>query len=121
MSDPSTRTDRVLTREEQEQLAPDHVLELLYEGNARFVRGDMTHRDHIAQIRAAVAGQWPKAVVLSCLDSRIPVEDVEQNVRRMLARVRERNAVLRALEHAGRIRIVGAMYDIDTGEVTPLA
>ena len=46
------------------------------EGNARFVSGDVTHRDHRAQVRQAALGQWPKAVVLSCLDSRIPVEDV---------------------------------------------
>jgi carbonic anhydrase len=67
---------RVLTRDEQQQLTPDEVLERLQRGNARFVDGDITHRDHQAQVRAAAAGQWPKAVVLSCLDSRIPVEDV---------------------------------------------
>lgn len=52
------------------------MLTLLREGNQRFVEGDVTHRDHRAQVRAAARGQWPKAVVLSCLDSRIPVEDV---------------------------------------------
>jgi carbonic anhydrase len=76
MPDPRTRTDRVLTQEEQQSLSPQHVLTLLREGNARFVAGDVTHRDHQAQVRAAALGQWPKAVVLSCLDSRIPVEDV---------------------------------------------
>lgn len=76
MADPRTRTDRVLTKEEQQALSPDDVLKMLAEGNSRFVRGDVTHRDHRAQVRAAVLGQWPKAMVLSCLDSRIPVEDV---------------------------------------------
>lgn len=76
MPDPRTRTDRVLTQEEQESLSPEQVLTLLTEGNARFVAGDITHRDHRAQVRAAAQGQWPKAVVLSCVDSRIPVEDV---------------------------------------------
>ena len=52
------------------------MLALLREGNARFVSGDVTRRDHRAQVRHAALGQWPKAVVLSCLDSRIPVEDV---------------------------------------------
>lgn len=74
--DPRERTDRVLTRDEQQRLTPDDVLALLREGNERFVAGDVTHRDHRAQVRAASEGQWPKAVVLSCLDSRIPVEDV---------------------------------------------
>jgi carbonic anhydrase len=76
MSDVPTPVDRVLTQQEQQQLTPDDVHMRLLEGNARFVAGDVTHRDHQAQVRAAVAGQWPKAVVLSCLDSRIPVEDV---------------------------------------------
>jgi carbonic anhydrase len=162
-------------------------------------------------VRAAVLGQWPKAVVLSCLDSRIPVEDVfdcgigdlfvariagnfvnsdilgsmefacaasgaklvfvlgheycgavkgaidkvelgnltsllknispaidevkgdhgernsknaafvhrvaEQNVRRTLRRIREESPVLRDLEKDGKIKIVGGMYDMDTGVV----
>ncbi|MCA3011912.1 MAG: carbonic anhydrase, partial [Myxococcaceae bacterium] len=67
MSDPQRRTDRVLTKSEQQALSPSDVVELLYAGNRRFVEGDVTHRDHRAQIRAAAEGQWPKAVVLSCL------------------------------------------------------
>jgi carbonic anhydrase len=68
--------DRVLTKDEQQRLQPDEVVTLLFDGNARFVSGDVTSRDHRAQVRAAVKGQWPKAVVLSCVDSRVPVEDV---------------------------------------------
>jgi carbonic anhydrase len=33
-------------------------------------------RDHSKQIRDAVNGQYPKAIILSCIDSRVPVEDV---------------------------------------------
>jgi carbonic anhydrase len=76
MVDPRDRSNRVLTADEQARLSPNEVLRLLREGNDRFVNADTTHRDHQAQIRAALVGQWPKAVVLSCLDSRIPVEDV---------------------------------------------
>ena len=71
MSDPKTRTDRILTKEEQQALTPAQIVDMLYAGNRRFVEGDVTHRDHRAQIRAAIEGQWPKAVVLSCLDSRV--------------------------------------------------
>jgi carbonic anhydrase len=56
MSAPQSRTNRVLTKEEQERLNPDDVLSLLREGNARFVSGDVTHRDHRAQARHAVLG-----------------------------------------------------------------
>jgi len=68
--------DKVLTKEEQAKLTPDTVLQMLKEGNARFVNDNLTARLHSAQVRDAAKGQYPKAVILSCLDSRIPVEDV---------------------------------------------
>lgn len=68
--------ERVLTREERDQLTPDEVLELLKQGNQRFAAGTLTSRDHSKLVREAALGQHPKAVILSCLDSRIPVEDV---------------------------------------------
>ena len=76
MTDTPDPIDRTLTKDEQQRLQPDEVVTLLFEGNARFVSGDVTSRDHRAQVRAAVKGQWPKAVILSCVDSRVPVEDV---------------------------------------------
>jgi carbonic anhydrase len=66
----------VLTREEQDALTPDMVIQSLKEGNERFMRNDLTARDHSAQVREAVKAQFPKAIVLSCVDSRVPVEDV---------------------------------------------
>jgi carbonic anhydrase len=68
--------ERVLSRAEQEALAPAEVLELLRAGNQRFVGGTLTLRDHSAQVRKAALGQYPKAIILSCVDSRVPVEDV---------------------------------------------
>lgn len=68
--------EAVLTQEEQSQLTPDKVLELLREGNQRFVSSEVTLRNHKEQVRRAAANQFPKAIVLSCVDSRVPVEDV---------------------------------------------
>lgn len=68
--------EKVLSAEEQAALTPDQVLIMLKEGNKRFVSGDLTARDHSAQVRNSTFGQFPKAVILSCLDSRVPVEDV---------------------------------------------
>lgn len=68
--------ERVLTAEEQAALTPDEVLQSFKEGNERFRNNDLTRRNHSAQVRASAMGQYPKAVVLSCVDSRIPVEDV---------------------------------------------
>lgn len=66
----------VLTKEEQAALTPDMVIQSLKEGNERFMRNDLTARDHSAQVRKSVNAQFPKAIVLSCVDSRVPVEDV---------------------------------------------
>lgn len=66
----------VLTKEEQDALTPDMVIQSLKEGNERFMRNDLTARDHSAQVRKSVMAQYPKAIVLSCVDSRVPVEDV---------------------------------------------
>jgi carbonic anhydrase len=66
----------VLTQSQRDKLTPDEILQSFREGNQRFVNNDLTTRDHRAQIRISAAGQYPKAMVLSCLDSRVPVEDV---------------------------------------------
>ena len=70
------RIERVLTAEEQAALTPDQVLRELKQGNKRFTSGTVTSRDHSSMVRDAAFGQFPKAMVLSCVDSRIPVEDV---------------------------------------------
>ena len=67
---------KVLTLEERAKLTPDQILQQLIDGNVRFRTNNSTRRDHTAQIRESVVGQYPKAMVLSCVDSRIPVEDV---------------------------------------------
>ncbi len=68
--------EKVLSAEEQNKLTPDEVIQSLKEGNKRFAAGTLTMRDHSKQIRDAVNGQYPKAVILSCVDSRVPIEDV---------------------------------------------
>lgn len=67
----------VLTKSEQDLLTPEKVLQEFIEGNKRFENGNLTQRLHSNEIRKiATGGQFPKAMVLSCLDSRVPVEDV---------------------------------------------
>jgi carbonic anhydrase len=66
----------VLTKEQRDALSPNDVLNSFKEGNKRFINNDLTARDHSEQVRKSATGQFPKAVVLSCLDSRVPVEDV---------------------------------------------
>ena len=62
------------TRELQEKVAPDQVLEILRDGNERFRTGKQLTRDFTRQLAATAQGQHPIAVVLSCIDSRTPAE-----------------------------------------------
>lgn len=68
--------EKVLTAEQQNDLTPDLVIQSLKEGNKRYINNDLTLRDHSALVRDAAEEQFPKAVVISCLESRIPVEDI---------------------------------------------
>lgn len=70
------REKTVLSAEERAKLTPDQILQDFLDGNERFRNNNLTHRDHSEQIRKSAFGQYPKAVVVSCLDSRVPVEDV---------------------------------------------
>jgi carbonic anhydrase len=201
----------VLTKEEQAALTPDQVIQMFQEGNERFINNDLTARDHSEQVRKSTLAQYPKAIVLSCVDSRVPVEDVfdrgigdifvarvagnfvnedilgsmefackvsgsklilvlghehcgavkaaiddvelgnitamltkirpavdaveyegertsknqefvhdvcESNVRRTMDQIRERSPILQEMETEGSIKIVGGIYDMDTGKVT---
>jgi MFS superfamily sulfate permease-like transporter len=66
----------VSTRDVQAQLTPQKVLQLLKEGNERFVKGQRLNRDLIRQVDATSDGQHPMAVVLACIDSRVGTEMV---------------------------------------------
>lgn len=206
---------RTFGKAEQSAITPDQALQRLMEGNRRFTTGKSTQRDYLAQAKAAADGQYPFAVVLSCIDSRcspeitfdqgigdlfVPrvagnyapvdilgsmefatkvagakvvvvvghnecgaikgacddvelgnltaviralrpaVEDVrdvpddqrksknkafvtqatEANVRRTLELIREQSEIMRELEESGQLKIVGALQDIATGQVTIL-
>jgi carbonic anhydrase len=64
------------SKEMQSAMTPQAALAELKAGNARFVSGQPLHRDVAADVKAASRGQYPYAVVLSCVDSRQPIEMV---------------------------------------------
>lgn len=66
----------VLTAEEQAKLTPQIVLDTLKKGNEEFMSDNLTIRNNTERVREAAVGQYPMAVILSCLDSRVPVEDI---------------------------------------------
>lgn len=65
-----------VTADEQKAMTPDSVLEDLMAGNQRFVAGETTPLNIKENIEITNKGQYPKAVILSCIDSRVPVENV---------------------------------------------
>lgn len=199
------------TAESQAEITPSVALEMLREGNRRFVAGEPAERDYHEQVETTSHGQHPFAIILGCIDSRVPPEVIfdqgigdvfttrvagnvvspdvlgsmefacriahsklalvlghtmcgavagalqgaelgnlttlldkigpatkvlveddrlpddltpeiiervsEANVVRMVERIREESDVLAEMEAAGEIRIVGAMYRVETGEV----
>lgn len=66
----------VMTKDSQAKLTSDAALNDLMEGNKRFVANRPDKLDLPAQVKATATGQYPKAVILSCIDSRVPVEMV---------------------------------------------
>jgi len=64
------------TKETQSALSHNQIIDLLKEGNARFVNNKKSDRNLNLQVEQTRAGQFPFATVLSCIDSRIPVETI---------------------------------------------
>lgn len=54
--------------------SPQVALQKLKDGNARFVEGESTYKDYKAQVQETSKGQYPFAIILSCMDSRNPSE-----------------------------------------------
>ncbi len=66
----------VQTKASQAAMTPQSALAQLCDGNTRFVEGKPLLRNLSAEVAATASGQYPFAVVLSCLDSRQPIEIV---------------------------------------------
>ena len=200
------------TYESQQALTPDEVLQILKDGNTNFVNNLESNRNFLEQVNDTSDGQFPIAIILSCMDSRTSTELVfdqglgdifstrvagnvvnndilgsmeyacqvagsklivvlghthcgaikgacaqvkldhltdllnkiqpavecvctkhnvteighdddliqqvaDKNVQFMVEQIKQRSRVLNELLHAGKINIVGGMYDVETGKV----
>jgi len=63
-----------LTKETQSNITPTTALEMLKEGNQRFLNKSIKTRDLNLQVEQTSSGQFPFACVLGCIDSRVPSE-----------------------------------------------
>jgi carbonic anhydrase len=71
---PANAGEVATTREAQAAITPSKALEILKEGNKRFVSNKLRKRDLMAQVKKTGKGQFPYAAVVSCLDSRTQPE-----------------------------------------------
>lgn len=65
-----------MPKEDRDKLTPAEVIELMKAGNDRFRKGVRVNRDFLREQRDRATGQYPAAVILSCIDSRAPAEIV---------------------------------------------
>jgi carbonic anhydrase len=66
----------IVDKTAQDNLNADLVLTDLMDGNGRYVKGENTAVDYNEQRNQTAGGQWPKAIILSCIDSRVPTETI---------------------------------------------
>ena len=65
-----------LTNAQRDKLTPDEIIGLMKDGNQRFRLGKESPHDYLAQQKASAKGQYPAAMILSCIDSRAPAETI---------------------------------------------
>lgn len=65
---------RTHSKETQATTTPQMALQFLKEGNARFMNNLKVNRNLLEQVNDTKEGQWPFAVILSCIDSRTSAE-----------------------------------------------
>ena len=129
-----------ITESEQEAFEPDVVLAELMAGNKRYVEGNLSTVDITGRIETTAKGQFPKAVILSCLDSRVPVEKVFDRsigdlfVGRVAGNIENEDQIgsmefatklagaklIMVLGHEGCGAVKGACQDVQLGNLTQL-
>jgi carbonic anhydrase len=124
----------------QSSISPQEVLDQLMAGNERFTAGVATNRDYLSEAAETASGQYPLAVIVSCLDSRVPVEIVFDQgigdvfVGRVAGNVEDTD-MIGSLEFATKVAgsklvmvlgheacgaVKGAIADVELGNLTQL-
>lgn len=65
---------RTFCKQQQDMITPQEALNILKEGNKRFINNLKYNRNLLEQVNSTRDGQWPFAVILSCIDSRTSAE-----------------------------------------------
>ncbi len=130
----------VQTKKTQDKITPKKALSMLMDGNIRYVENRGVVRDLQDQVKKTSKGQFPFAVILSCIDSRVPVELVfDQGIGDVFSTRVAGNVVnedvLGSLEYACKVAgskivlvlghsscgaVTSACKDVKLGNITPL-
>ena len=136
----STVMGQAQTKDSQAAMTPVKAMEALVEGNNRFLAGTGKKRDLNAKVIATAGGQYPFAAVVSCMDSRAPVEIVlDQGIGDIFSLRVAGNVIegdfLGSLEYAAKVvgvklivvmghtscgAVKGAIDDVKLGNLTAL-
>lgn len=128
------------TKETQNSYTPQSAIDALKEGNQRFLATKQAKRDLLGQVSDTSGGQYPFAVVLSCIDSRVPAELVfDQGIGDIFSARVAGNIVnediLGSIEYGCKVAgskavvvlghtacgaVKGACDDVQLGNITPL-
>jgi carbonic anhydrase len=65
-----------MSKAQRDKLTPDEIIARMKAGNRRFRNSKESPHDYLAQQKASAKGQYPAAVILSCIDSRAPAETI---------------------------------------------
>jgi carbonic anhydrase len=63
-----------LSKELRDKLTPEQIVQVMKNGNKRFRIGERKERNYLREQKASAKGQYPAAVLLTCIDSRAPAE-----------------------------------------------
>ena len=63
-----------LSKELRDKLTPEQIIQAMKNGNKRFRMGERKERNYLREQKASAKGQYPAAVLLTCIDSRAPAE-----------------------------------------------
>lgn len=68
--------DKALRKQRRDALTPSDIVADFQAGNQRFIKDSLTPRNRQKRIEQTSAAQYPKGMILSCIDSRVPVEEI---------------------------------------------
>ena len=107
------------TRELQDRATPEQVLEILREGNRRFRTGNRLSRDFGRQVDACIDdAEFEPFRRMDQTEKEIFVDEIaRRNVRRTVHEITQRSAVIRQAVAQGKALVVGALYDVRSGEI----